>query len=65
MKARQLGGEGPTVSAIDLGCMSLGLSDNYPSSTPEEPPVAALIHRALDLGVTFLVTVLREKHMMP
>jgi len=51
---RQLGKQGPQVSALGLGCM--GLSDFYSSSGSSEAQSIALIHRALDLGVTFLDT---------
>jgi aryl-alcohol dehydrogenase-like predicted oxidoreductase len=54
MKQRQLGQQGLTVSEIGLGCM--GLSDFYSSSGATEAQGIALIHRALDLGVTFLDT---------
>ena len=54
MKARQLGGQGLTVSELGLGCM--GLSDFYSSSGVTDAQGIALIQRALDLGVTFLDT---------
>src|SRR3954453_8032104 len=41
-----------TVSALGLGCM--GMSEFY--GTPDEAGGIATIHRALDLGVTFLDT---------
>lgn len=52
MQQRQLGSQGLTVSALGLGCM--GMSDFY-SGRSEEAAIAT-IHRALDLGVTFLDT---------
>jgi aryl-alcohol dehydrogenase-like predicted oxidoreductase len=51
MEQRTLGTE-LVVSAIGLGCM--GMSDFYGSR--DEPESIAVIHRALDLGVTFLDT---------
>ena len=50
---RTLGTTTPlTVSALGLGCM--GMSEFY--GTPDEQGGIATIHRALDLGVTFLDT---------
>lgn len=56
MEQRKLGRIGPEVSAIGLGCMSLGLADIYTSSAQDENGAIALVHRALDLGMTFLDT---------
>ena len=52
MKTRKLGDQGLTVSAQGLGCM--GMSDFY--GTADQGEAVATIHRALDLGVTFLDT---------
>jgi aryl-alcohol dehydrogenase-like predicted oxidoreductase len=54
MEPRRLGREGPTVSALGLGCMSLGIADMYTSSAQTTEAAVALIHRALDLGITLL-----------
>ena len=56
MQSRKLGKQGPAVSAIGLGCMSIGLSDIYTSSAKDEAAAISLIHRALDQGVTMLDT---------
>src|ERR1700704_488923 len=56
MNHRKLGRNGPTVSAVGLGCMSIGIADTYTSSVRGDEQAVALIHRALDLGVTLLDT---------
>jgi aryl-alcohol dehydrogenase-like predicted oxidoreductase len=56
MQTRQLGRLGPRVSAIGFGAMSLGYGDVYTSSVRDDDAAVALIHRALDLGVTFIDT---------
>ncbi len=53
MQQRQLGPNGPTVSALGLGCM--GMSDFYSTAQDEQEAIATL-HRALELGVTLLDT---------
>jgi aryl-alcohol dehydrogenase-like predicted oxidoreductase len=49
---RKLGSQGLEVSAQGLGCM--GMSEFY--GTTDEPEAIATIHRAIELGVTFLDT---------
>jgi aryl-alcohol dehydrogenase-like predicted oxidoreductase len=52
MQQRSLGGQGLVVSKLGLGCM--GMSEFY--GTPDEDESIATIHRAIELGVTFLDT---------
>lgn len=52
MEQRSLGRDGLTVSALGLGCM--GMSEFYGPGNDEES--VATIHRAIELGVTFLDT---------
>jgi aryl-alcohol dehydrogenase-like predicted oxidoreductase len=52
LERRRLGNEGFEVSEIGLGCM--GMSEFY--GTGDEDESIATIHRAIDLGVTFLDT---------
>jgi aryl-alcohol dehydrogenase-like predicted oxidoreductase len=52
MQTRKLGPDGPTVSALGLGCM--GMSDFYGAHSDAES--ISTLHRALDLGVNFLDT---------
>jgi aryl-alcohol dehydrogenase-like predicted oxidoreductase len=53
MKKRALGSSGLEVSAIGLGCMTM--TGGY-STTPERQDMITLLHRAVDLGVTFFDT---------
>jgi aryl-alcohol dehydrogenase-like predicted oxidoreductase len=52
MKMRKLGAGGPAIPVVGLGCM--GMSEFYGPS--EDARSIDVIHRALDLGVTFLDT---------
>ena len=52
MQTRELGRSGLFVSALGLGCM--GMSDFYGAG--EDAELIATIHRAIELGVTFLDT---------
>lgn len=52
MKQRQLGRNGPRVSAIGLGCM--GMSEGYGAA--DEREAIATLHHALDRGLSFLDT---------
>ncbi|MFN3559229.1 MAG: aldo/keto reductase [Brevundimonas sp.] len=53
MKTRRLGPNGPEVSAIGLGCMGMASFYGQPS---DEAQATVVIHRALDLGLTFFDT---------
>lgn len=53
MHTRNLGRQGLAVSAVGLGCMSMSAFYSDPGSDDESVEV---IHRALDLGCTFLNT---------
>jgi aryl-alcohol dehydrogenase-like predicted oxidoreductase len=49
---RRLGSQGLEVSALGLGCM--GMSQSY--GTPDDRESIATLHRAVELGITFLDT---------
>ena len=53
MEQRRLGAQGLVVSAMGLGCM--GMSEFYSATVMTRNPIAT-IHRALELGITFLDT---------
>lgn len=53
MHTRSLGRSGPTVSALGLGCM--GMSAFYGDRSDEAGSIA-VIHRALDRGISLLDT---------
>jgi aryl-alcohol dehydrogenase-like predicted oxidoreductase len=53
MQKRFLGRSGLEVSAIGLGCMTM--TGGY-SGTPDRQDMVALLHRAVELGVTFFDT---------
>ncbi len=52
METRKLGTQGLEVSELGLGCM--GMSEFY--GTGDEDESIATIHRAIELGITFLDT---------
>jgi aryl-alcohol dehydrogenase-like predicted oxidoreductase len=56
MQYRKLGRHGPNVSAIGLGCMSMGIANTYTSSVKGDADAIALIHRAIEVGITLFDT---------
>jgi aryl-alcohol dehydrogenase-like predicted oxidoreductase len=55
LEQRRLGTEGLTVSALGLGCMGMSQSYGAPEERDERESIAT-IHRAIELGCTFLDT---------
>lgn len=55
MQTRTLGTQGLVVSALGLGCMGMSASYGTPEERDEREAIATL-HRAIDLGCTFLDT---------
>ena len=55
LEQRRLGNQGLTVSALGLGCMWMSQSYGAPEERDETESIAT-IHRALELGCTFLDT---------
>ncbi|MEH6366578.1 MAG: aldo/keto reductase, partial [Pseudomonas marincola] len=53
MQQRQLGSNGPLVSAMGLGCM--GMSDFYVTGLDEQESIAT-VHLALEMGINLLDT---------
>jgi aryl-alcohol dehydrogenase-like predicted oxidoreductase len=56
MRHRKLCRNGPNVSVLGLGCMSLGLADVYTSSLRNDEAAIELIRHALNLGIMLLDT---------
>src|SRR3954463_14425226 len=55
LEQRKLGTQGLAVSAIGLGCMGMSQSYGTPEERDERESIAT-IHRAIELGCTFLDT---------
>ncbi|PYQ54151.1 MAG: aldo/keto reductase, partial [Acidobacteria bacterium] len=55
LKKRKLGRQGLEVSEIGLGCMGMSASYGTPEERDERESIATL-HRAIELGCTFLDT---------
>ena len=54
MRTTRLGTSGPVIGAMGFGCM--GMSWGYQESTRDDDASVALIHEAIELGVTLLDT---------
>jgi aryl-alcohol dehydrogenase-like predicted oxidoreductase len=54
MQHRKLGSARLDVSAVGLGCMSLGFGSAYTSSIQSDEEAVRLIQHSLEIGVTFL-----------
>src|SRR6266511_532417 len=55
MRTTTLGGKGPEVGVIGLGCM--GMTYRYDMDAPRDDATSiAVIHQALDLGMTLIDT---------
>jgi aryl-alcohol dehydrogenase-like predicted oxidoreductase len=55
LEQRKLGTQGLDVSALGLGCMGMSASYGTPEERNERESIAT-IHRAIELGCTFLDT---------
>ena len=56
MHYRKLAATARPCPRIGLGCMSIGIADTYTSSVKSDDDAVALIHHALNLGITLLDT---------
>jgi aryl-alcohol dehydrogenase-like predicted oxidoreductase len=56
MEQRRLGQEGPDVSALGFGAMSVGIADTYTSSAETFEAAVGVVERALELGINFIDT---------
>jgi len=56
MEQRRLGKDGPVVSALGFGAMSVGIANTYTSSAQTLEAAIGVIERALELGINLLDT---------